>query len=193
MDEQCPGHLPDLQPQRGQCLLAVTPCAQLVVAEARAKGPAEVPCVPAIALPRAQPCAPLVVALEHRPAHQPFGDLARRVDDERQLAGTPDAMNPALGAAAVMNAGRAEACPYLQRGHRMACFVPGRPDGCLPRGREGGKAAAVVALPDPFAVHNGLVVVADDPAQLSLDLGQVTLLCRLHAHAPRSPPTCRSA
>src|SRR5262249_56728278 len=91
-------------------------------------GPAEVTGLPAIALPRQQPCTQLVVALEHGPVHQPFGDLAGRVDDERQLAAPPDAVHPALGAAAVVNAGRAEPRPQLQRGHRVARLLPSGPD-----------------------------------------------------------------
>src|SRR5439155_363472 len=88
-----------------------------------------------------------------------------------------------LGAAAVVNAGRAEAGPQFQRGHRVARLVPGGPDGRLPRGREAGEAAAVVALPDPLVVHDGLVVVAGDPAQLGPDPGQLALLRWRHARA----------
>src|ERR1017187_2730338 len=58
---------------------------------------------------------------------------------------------------------------------------PGGLDAPL-RGRpEAGKAAAVVALPDPGVVHDGLVVVADDPAQLSPDCGEDALVGRCHS------------
>ena len=89
-------------------------------------------------------------------------------------------MDPALGTAAVMDAGRAEPRPYGQRRYRVTGFVPGRPRGGRPGRGKAGKAAAVVTLPDPRNVHDGLVVVADEPAQLSLDPGQDALVCGLH-------------
>jgi hypothetical protein len=180
MDQQGPGHLADGQPQRGQHVLAAAPCATFIVAEARGEGLAEVLRVPAVALPRPQPFAQFVIVVKHGPVHQPLRDLAGRVDDEREIAGPPDAMDPALVVPAVVDAGRAEARPYRQRGYRVTGLVPGRLHGCLPGRHEAGKAAAVVALPDPRVVHDGLVVVADDPAQLSLDPGQGTSLRRLH-------------
>src|SRR5580692_9262460 len=172
MDEQGPGHLPDPQPQRGQQLLAAAPRAEFIGAESPADGPAEVPCIAAVALPGGQPRTQVVIALQHGPAHQPLRDLAGRVDHERQVAGPPDAVHPALGAAAVMDAGRAETRPHGQRRDRVAGFMPGRPRGRRPGRRQAGKAAAVVPLPDPLVVDDRLVVVADDPAQLGLDPGQ---------------------
>jgi len=174
--EHRPGHLADRQPLRGQHLLAVAPCAAFVIPEALAEGPAKPPCIPAVALPRRQPCAQLVIVLEHGPVPQPFRDLAGRVDDEGQVRRSRDAVDPALAGAAMVDAGRAEARPDGQRGHRMTGLMPGCLDRCLPGGRKAGEAAAVVALPDPSAVHDGFVVVADDPAQLSLDPGQGALV-----------------
>src|ERR1700730_8335594 len=189
MDQQCPGHLADGQPQGGQCVLAEAPCATFIVAEAAAEGPAEVLRVPAVALPRPQPRAQFLIAVEHGPVHQPFRDLAGRVDDEREVTGRPDAMDPALVVPAVVDAGRTEARPYRQRRYRVTGFVPGGLHGRRPGRPEAGKAAAVVALPDPCVVHDGLVVVADDPAQLGLDPGQGTSLRRLHlvSHPTRKP------
>src|SRR5450755_1214051 len=99
--EQRPGHLADLEPPGGQQLLAVAPSAHLVLPEAPADGPAKPPGVAAVALPRRQPRAQVLVAVQHGPVHQPLGDLARRVDDKGQLGGTGDAMHPALAAASV--------------------------------------------------------------------------------------------
>src|SRR6476620_11464044 len=67
-------------------------------------------------------------------------------------------MNPALGAGTVPG-----------RPHRRG---PGR--GVTGRGRE------VVTLPDPGLVHDGLVVVADEPGQFGLDRGQGPGLRRAH-------------
>ena len=95
----------------------------------------------------------------------------------------------ALVVPAVVDAGRTEARPYRQRRYRVTGFVPGGLHGRRPGRPEAGKAAAVVALPDPCVVHDGLVVVADDPAQLGLDPGQGTSLRRLHlvSHPTRKP------
>src|ERR1035441_9985203 len=89
MDQQRPGHLADLQPQRRERLLAVAPRAQLVVAEAGPKRAAEMPRTPAVTLPGRQPCAQLRVSFEHGPVHQPLPDLAGRVDDEGLVASSP--------------------------------------------------------------------------------------------------------
>ena len=161
MHQQRPGHLADREPQRGQQLLAVPPRTAFIVAEELAQGVTEPPGVPAVALPGRQPRAQLVVAFERGPVPQPLRDLAGRVDDERQVGSALDAMDPALIAAAVVDAGGAEPGPYRQRRHRMAGFVPGRLHGRLPGAREPRKAAAVITLPDPDPVHNGLVVIAD--------------------------------
>src|ERR1022692_942147 len=115
MHEERPGHLSDLQPQRGQHFLCVAPCAEFIAAEPADEGPAEAPCVSAVALPGGQPCAQVVVALEHGPVHQAFCDLPRCVDDERPVTGCPHAMDPALATAAVMDAGRTEPRSYRQR------------------------------------------------------------------------------
>src|SRR5450755_3036307 len=71
--------------------------------------------------------------------------------------------------------------------------MPGGPDGRRPCGRETGKAAGVIALPDPLVVDDGLVVVADDPAQLSPELRCGTLLGRLHEDYLASRPAGSSA
>src|SRR5262249_49831096 len=60
VDEQRPGHLGDPQPQGGQRLLAVAPCAQLVAAEPRAERAAHAP--------RARPPPPLPGARRARRA-----------------------------------------------------------------------------------------------------------------------------
>src|SRR5712691_307063 len=191
MHEQRPGHLADLEPLRRQHPLAVAPGTAFIAAEALAERPAETARVAAIALPRRQPCAQLLIALEHGPVHQPLRDLAGRVDDERQIASRPDAMDAAFVVAAVMDAGRAETRPDCQCRDRVAGLMPGRPDGCLPGRPEAGIAAAVVALPDPSVVHDGLVVVADDPAQLGLDRGQDTRLGWLHDQQASLPASGR--
>src|SRR5262249_39726832 len=92
-------------------------------------------------------------------------------------------MQPPLRGAAVVDAGRAEACTHFQGGHRVASLVPGRGDSRLPGGHQAGKASAVVTLPDPLVVHDRLVVVADHPAELRPDPGQLALLGRPHARA----------
>src|SRR5258706_2259713 len=54
----------------------------------------------------------------------------------------------------------------------MTCLMPGCAGRRLPRRPEGGVAAGVVALPDPQLMHQRLVVVADQPAQLTVDSSQ---------------------
>jgi len=184
--QQRPGDLADLQPPRRQQPLAVAPGAALVVSEPRGQRPAEAPRIAAVGLPRRQPRAQVVVALHRGPAHQLLGDLASRVDDERQVGACLDAVDPALAAVAVVDARRAERHPDAQRGHRVARLVPGGPDRRLPGGRQAGEAA-VVALPGPLVVHDRLVVVADEPGQLGLDPGQDALLRRLHRHDGGEP------
>ena len=81
-------------------------------------------------------------------------------------------MHPALGARTVPDAGRAEPGSDGQRGYRVAGFVPGRPH-CRGPGRGvTGRGPQVVTLPDPGLVHDGLVVVTDEPGQFGLDPGQ---------------------
>src|SRR5215472_12039829 len=176
MHEHRPGHLAHRQPQRSQHLLAVAPGGALVVTETLADPAAEPAGVPAVALPCRQPGAQLVVALEHGPAPQPLGDLAGRVDDERRPAGSGDAVDPALATAAMVDAGRGEARPDRQGRHRVAGLVPGRLDGRPPGRPEAGEAAAVVTLPDPPVVHDRLVVITDDPAELGPDPRESGLL-----------------
>src|SRR5260370_37423322 len=89
-------------------------------------------------------------------------------------------MDPAVVIAAEVDAGRGEARAYRQRGDHMTGFVPGHLDGGRPGRPETGAGAAVITLHGPGVVHDGLVVVSDDPAQLSLDPRQHALLGRLH-------------
>jgi phosphoglycolate phosphatase len=169
--EQRPGQLPNPRPQRGQGLLTVPPGRDLVFTEARGDPAPESPRVTAVGAPCRQPRAQLVVAGQHRPVPQPLGDLARRVDDERLLTATLHAMDSALATGAVADAGRTEPCPDGQRSHRVTGFVPGRPHRRGPGGRVAGRGAEVVPLPDPRLVHDGLVVIADEPGEFGLDQG----------------------
>ena len=174
--EQRPGQLADPRPQRDQGLLAMPPGGDLVGTEARGDPVPESPGVPAVGAPGRQPPAQLVVPGQHRPVPQPLGDLARCVDDECLITTALDAVDPALAApaltsGAVADAGRAEPRPDGQRGHRVAGFVPGRPHSGGPGRCVAGRRAEVVPLPDPRLVHDGLVVIADEPGQFGLDLG----------------------
>jgi len=193
--EQRPGHLADPQPQRGQRLLAVPPGGHLIPSEAGPDPAPEPPRVSAVGAPGRQPRPQLVVVGEERPVPQAFGDLARRVDDERLLAavpGQPDAVDPALAAASVADAGRAEPGPDGQRSHRVAGLVPGGPYRRSPGGRVAGRDAEVVTLPDPLLVDDGLVVVADEPGEFGLDLGQGSGLRGRHGGVPRGDSTQNS-
>ncbi len=173
--EQRPGYLADPRPERGQRLLALPPGGRLVAAEPGRDVAPEPARVTAVRPPGRQPCAQLVVAGRHRPVPQPLGDLTRRIDDERPVTAALDAVYPALGTGTVPDAGRAEPGSDGQRGHRVAGFVPGRPHRRRP-GRgvagRGPEDPEVVTLPDPDLVHDGLVVVADEPGQFGLDPGQ---------------------
>ena len=169
--EQCPGQLADPRSQRGQGLLAVPPGGNLIVTEPPGDPAPEPPGVAAVGAPGRQPHAQVVVDGQHRPVPQPFGDLAGCVDDERLLAAALDAMHAALATGAVADAGRTEPGPYGQRGYRVTGFVPGRPYRRGPGGRIADRGAEVVPLPDPRLVHDGLVVVADEPGQFGLNLG----------------------
>src|SRR5260370_17311847 len=80
-------------------------------------------------------------------------------------------MPPTLGARTMVDAGRADPGPDGQRRNGVACFVPGSANGCSPGRAEAGVAAAVVALPDPAIMHNRLVVVSDEFAEVGLDRG----------------------
>jgi phosphoglycolate phosphatase len=170
--EQRPGHLADPRPERGQRLLAVPPGGRLVAAEPGRYIAPEPARVAAVRPPGRQPRTQLVVAGRHRPVPQPLGDLARSVDDEHKVAAALDAMHPALGAGTVPDAGRAERGSDGQRGYRVAGFVPGCPHGRGPGRGVAGRGPEIVALPDPGLVHDGLVVVADEPGQFGLDPGQ---------------------
>src|SRR5262249_49329642 len=124
--------------------------------------------VAAVSAPGRQPRAQLIVTGRHRPVPQPFGDLTRRVDNERVVTVGLDPMDPALAAGTVTDAGRAE--PRAAGPRRRAVVRGGPPR----RGRGRGVAdrdPEAVALPDPRLVHDGLVVVADEPVQFGLDLG----------------------
>ena len=190
--EQRPGELTDPQPPRDQHLLAVPPRRHLVTAEAGGDPAPEPPCVAAVGAPGRQPRPQFVVAGRQGPVPQPLGDLARRVDDEPLLATALDTVHPALGARTMPDARGAEPRPDGQRGHRVAGFVPGRPHRRGPGGRVAGGGAEVVALPDPGLVHDGLVVVADEPGQFGLDLGQGPGLRGRHGGVPRGESTQNS-
>jgi hypothetical protein len=184
MHQQRPGHLADREPPRRQHGLAVAPGGYLVGAEPRPDRPAEPPGIAAVPPPGPQPAAQLVVALQHGPVHQPLGHLAARIDHERQLAAAGDAMHPALAAPAVMNAGRAERGADRERGHRVPGLMPGRAHARRPGRGERRVAAALVALPDPAVVHDRLIVIPDQPAQLRLDRGQGAPFCGFHVRLP---------
>ncbi len=197
--QQRPGHLADAQPQRGQRPLAVPPGGHLVPCETPAVAHGdpvpEPPGVPAIGAPGRQPRPQLIVVGEDRPVPQPFGDLARRVDDERLLtavSGQPDAVDAALAAAPVPDAGRAEPGSDGQRGHRVPGLVPGGPYRRGPGRRVAGCRAQVVTLPDPLLVDDGFVVVADEPGEFGLDLGQGPGLRGCHGGVPRGDSTQNS-
>src|SRR5260370_715636 len=113
-------------------------------------------------------------------------DMAGRVDDEPLLTAALDAADAALADSAVTSrtvadAGGAEPGPDGQRRDRMPGLVPGRPHGRLPSGREACRGAQVVTLPDPRLMDDRLVVVADEPGQFGLDLGQGPRLRGLHS------------
>src|SRR5271166_3020300 len=168
------------------------PGGKLVATEAHSDPVPEPPRVAAVGTPGRQPRAQLVVAGQHRPFPQPLGHLARRVDDERLLTATLDAMDPALADGAVADAGRTEPRSDGQRGHRVPGFVPGRPHRRGPGRRVAGRGAEVVTLPDPRLVHDGLVVVADKPGQFGLDLDEGPGLCGGHHGLPRGDSTQNS-
>jgi hypothetical protein len=90
---------------RDQRLLAVPPCGHLVVAEPGRDAAPEPARVATVGAPGRQPGTQLIVTGRHRPVPQPLGDLAGRVDDERVVCGGLDAVNPALGAGALADAG----------------------------------------------------------------------------------------
>src|SRR5260370_39208846 len=142
--EQRPGQLADPQSRRGQGLFAVTPGPELIVAEACPYAAPEPPRVTAVAAPRGQPRAQLVIVGQHGPVPQPLGDLARRVDDEGVIASDPgnlDAVDaalagPAVAGGTVADADGAEPGSDLQRRDGMSRLVPGRPHRRPPGGRE---------------------------------------------------------
>jgi hypothetical protein len=150
----------------------VPPGPELVIAEARAHAEPEPPRVTAVPAPRRQPRAQLVVVGQHGPVPQPLGDLAGRVHDERLRSAARHCVHPPLAGVAVPDADRAEPRAHGQRRDGMPGFVPGRPHGRKPGRPVGGRIAAFVALPDPHLVHDGLVVVADEPVKFGLYRGQ---------------------
>jgi hypothetical protein len=191
MHEQRPGHLADPQPQRRQHLLAMPPGPELVVPEARPHPLPEPPRVTSVVTPRRQPGAQLVIVGHQRPVPQPLGDLACRVDDEPLDAPAGHLVHPPLAIKPVPDAGRTEPRPDLQRGNGVPGLVPGRPHRRRPGGRVARRGAPVVTLPDPHLVHDRLVVVPDEPAQLGPDRGQVPGLGGRHrgVSTQNSPPS----
>src|SRR5580692_9607444 len=184
VDQEGAGYLADLQALGGEEYLGVAPGGELVGAEAGADVRAEPACVAAVVPPGGQPAAQPVV-VEQGPCAELFGDLTGGVHHEGQVAGWLDAMHPALGVTASVDAGRAEPGPQDERGHGVTSLVPRGDDACPPGVAERGEVAAVVATPEPQVVHDGFVVVTDQPAQLGPDRGQRPLLCR--GHVPASP------
>jgi len=85
-----------------------------------------------------------------------------------------------LAGPALADAGRAEPLPGRQRGDHVSGLMPGRPHCRRPGGREARRAAEVVTLPDPYLVHDRLVVVAGESAQFGPDPGQAPRLARRH-------------
>jgi len=86
MDEQGPGHLPDLRTAGNEQPIAEPPRGHLVAAQPRGNAAAEPPGVPAVALPGAQPGAQLVVGARQGPVAPAARRGGGRVDDEPQLA-----------------------------------------------------------------------------------------------------------
>ena len=168
--QQRPGQLPDPRPQRGQSLLAVPPRRGFVVPEPGPHPVPEPPGVAAVVTPARQPGAQLLVIGWLRPVPQLLSQLTRRVDDEPVVGGAAHPVHPSLAVAPVPDAGRAEPRPDRQRGHRVPRLVPRRLHRRRPRGRVASRGATVISLPDPDLVHDRLVVVPDQPAQLGLDL-----------------------
>src|SRR6266567_3955195 len=195
IDEHGAGEVPYFRPQRDQHGLAVPPSADLVTGEPPGERAAEPARVPAVGAPRAQPAPELVIAGKHGPGHQPLGDLARGIDHERGVRCSPYAMHPSLGVPSVPDAGRTEPRASGERGDGVARLVPGRAHGRRPGGPVRRVAAAVVPLPDPHLVHQRLVVVADEPGEVGVDLGQRAALRRrqheqtIRQHPARNPPS----
>ena len=169
MDEQCPRHLTHFQPSRGQDAFAVAPGRCFVAPVPGRDGLAEPTSVAAITPPGRKPAPQVVVVLEHRPVHEPFGDLASGVDDESELVRRGDPVHAAFAAMAVMDARGREPSAYGERGNRVTCFVPGRPHRRLAGRRQARVTTAVIALADPPGVDDRLVVVADDAAKFGVN------------------------
>src|SRR5580704_4064898 len=119
MDQQGPGDLAGLPPQRGQHVLAIPPGPDLVIPEPRTYPAPEPPRVAAVVPPGRQPGPQLVVVGRHGPVPQPLAQLARHVDDERLLASAHHPVHAALAGATVPDAGRAESRPDRQRSDDM--------------------------------------------------------------------------
>src|SRR5262245_31921890 len=151
--------MPDPGAHRHEHSLAVSPGARLIGREHARYAAAEPPGVSAVRAPRGQPPFELVLAFQHRPAHQPLSDLPGGVDDESLVPGTPDPMHPAFGLRAVRNACRAELGACRERRDSVSSFVPRGPDRGPPRRAVRRVTAALVALPDPSLMHERLIVV----------------------------------